>query len=113
MTGSSIWTEIKLLVSLFYTMFIPFLVIVQLSHIHFLSPLAHYNALIDYFACESFGLSPERDCTEFVTPLHQTITFDFSLVLTAAVILVPVEKIMLTFNFKALGAKLKKFSKSK
>ncbi len=94
-------------------MLLPFLVIVQLSYMHFLSPIAHYNALIDYFACESFGLSPERDCTEFVTPLHQTITFDLSLVLTAAGILAPVEKIMLTFNFKALRPKLKNFSKTK
>ncbi len=78
---------------------------------HFLSPIAHYNALIDYFACESFGLSPERDCTEFVTPLHQTIAFDVSLVLEAAVILVPIVQMILTFDFKALRDKLKKISK--
>ncbi len=100
--------EIKLLISLAITIIVPFLVIVHLSYICFLTPITYYNALIDYFACESFGLSPGRDCTEFVTPLHQTISYNLSFALLIFGIFIPIDKFLLTSNFTDLQAKIKK-----
>lgn len=106
--GRSTWAEVKLLVSLSYTALMPFLLIVHHNYVNFLAPITYYNALIDYFACESFGVSPERNCTEFVTPLHQTISYNVSLTLLAFGIFIPIDKFLLTSDFRALQVKFKK-----
>jgi len=107
--GRSTWTEVKLLISLTYTIIMPFLVVSHHTNVNYLTPLLYYNALIDYFACESFGLSSDRSCQEFVTPLHQNISYNVSLTLLVFGIFIPIDKFILTSDFKALYVKLVTF----